>query len=70
MNKLRCFGGGNPAGLKPFFLNTGKLEHFFEYGHTLLGRIITIQVIAFAEVSSTNEDAVYPLLKSEKNMMR
>ena len=70
MNKLWSFSRRNPTGFQPFFLNPTKLEHFFENGHTLLRRIITIQVIAFTEVSATYKDAIYPLLKSEENMMR
>ena len=70
MNKLWSFSRRNPTGFKPLFLNSAELKHFSENSHTLLGGIITIQVIAFTEVSATYKDAVYPLLKSEKNMMR
>jgi hypothetical protein len=70
VNKLWSFSRGNPTGFQPLFLDAAKLEHFFKNGHTLLGGIITIQVIAFTEVSAAHKDAVYPLLKSKKNMMR
>lgn len=64
MNQLRSFSRGNPTGLKPLFLNSTELQHFFENGHTFLGGIITIQVIAFTEVSATDKNTVDSLLKS------
>jgi hypothetical protein len=70
MNKLRCFSGRDPTGFKPLFFNTTEFEHFLENGHTLLGGIITIQVIAFSEVSATYENTIHPLLESKKYMMR
>lgn len=70
MHQLGCFGGRNPTRLEPLLFNTGKLQHFLENGYTFLGGIITIQVIAFAQVSATDKYSVNPPLEGKENMVR
>lgn len=70
MHQFGRFGRRDPARLEPLFFDSAELEHFLQNGDALLGGIITIQVIAFTQVSAADEHPVDSPLKSEQNMMR
>jgi hypothetical protein len=70
MDQFGGFGGGYPACLQAPFIDTTEFEHFFQNCDTLLGGIITIQVIAFTQASAANKNPIDSALKSKKNMMR
>lgn len=67
--KLRRFGRGHPPGPDPFLFNTAEIQHLGQDSHPFFSRIITIQVIAFPQVSAAHKNAVNPLLKTAQQMM-
>jgi len=70
VDQFGSLGGRDPACPQTLLVEAAELDHFLQNRHTLLGGIITVQVIAFTEVSSPDKDPVHPLLESKQNMMR
>ena len=70
MHEFRRLGGRYPTGFQPFFLYAAELEHFPEYCDAFLCGIITIQVIAFTQVSAADKHPVDSTLKCQQNMVR
>ena len=70
MHKFGSLGGRDPACFQPLFLYAAELEHFLEHRDSFLRGIITIQVIAFTEVSAADEHTVDSTLKCKQYMVR
>jgi hypothetical protein len=70
MDKFRGFGRRDPAGAESCRFDAAELEHLLNHGDSLLRGIITIQVIAFAQVSATDKNPINPPLEGEKDMVR
>jgi len=69
LDKLRRLGGRYPSGPKALFFQTAEIQHLGKNGHPFFSRIITIQVIAFAQMSAAHENAVHPLLECPQHMV-
>jgi hypothetical protein len=69
MDEFRSFGRGYPPAPQPVFLDAAEGKQLLQKFHTLLGRIITIQVMAVSEPSATHENTVHAFLKSTQNMV-
>ncbi len=68
--KFRSFSRRNPFGAKPLLLYSTESQQLLQKLHSLFGRIITVQVMAVSEVSPTDVDTVYALLKRPQDMVR
>ena len=68
-HKLRCLGRGDPAGPQPLVFNTGEGQHLGEDLDPLFRAVITVQVIAFRQMSAAHKDAVNPLLKGPEHVV-
>jgi NAD-dependent oxidoreductase involved in siderophore biosynthesis len=56
--------------MQTLFLDTTEGKQFFEKLNSLICRVITVQVMAFTQVSPTHENTIHSLLKSKEDMMR
>lgn len=70
LNQFGRLGRRHPPGSQPRFVDTAERQELPEDGDAFFGRIITIQVIAFAQMSAADKHPVDPLLKGEQDMMR
>ncbi len=70
MHQFRGLGRRHPASFQPLFLDAAELEHFPEHRDPFFRGIITIQVIAFTQVSAADEHPVDSTLKCKQNMVR
>ncbi len=69
LNKFRCLGRRYPSCPESFFFHTAEIQHLGKNSNPFFSGIITIQVIAFAQVSATHKNAVHTLLKRPEHMM-
>ena len=69
LNKLWRLGRRYPSGPDPFFFHTTEIQHPGKNGYPFFSRKITIQVIAFTQVSAAYENAIHTLLKCPQHMM-
>jgi len=51
-------------------VQSDKLEELLQKTHAFDRHVITVQVMAFSEVSPADQDAVRTALKRSQNMMR
>ena len=70
MDEFGSFGRGYPPASQPVLLDAAEIQQLFQKLHTLLGRIITVQVMAVSKASPTHKHAIHAFLKSAQNMVR
>ncbi len=69
-SKSRTFRRRDPFEHETFGVDARKVEELFHEVDSLDGHVITIQVMAIADVSAAYEDAVSAFLKGLQNLMR
>ena len=68
--KLRSFCRGYPFGMQTVFLDSTEGKQLLEKLNPLICRVITVQVMAFTQISPAHKNTIHSLLKSKKDMMR
>jgi len=70
VGEFRPFRRGNPPGAQTIRLDPAECQELSQKTDPLVGCVITIQVMAFPEVSPAHKNAVYPLLEGPQDMVR